>query len=172
MTEKPIDLEKVTADFREFARQFGSVQLATASDEGQPEASYAPFVRQGRDFYVYVSELSRHTRNLAENPRASLLLIENESDARHLFARRRLSYQCDAEEVPRVSERFDATLDQMHQQFGDIIGVLRNLNDFHLYRLRPYTGTFVAGFALAFELTGDDLDQLQHIDDSNSRASD
>ena len=171
MADKPIDLKQVASDCREFAQQFQSLQLATTSGEGVPEASYAPFFRDGRDFYVYVSELSRHTANLSQNPRASVLLIENEADARHLFARRRLTYQCDCEEVPRGSDPFDTALDGFQEKFGDFIGMLRNLEDFHLFRVSPYTGTFVTGFARAFEMIGEQLDEVRHINDVGHRAA-
>jgi len=163
MSEKPIDLERVANECREFAQQFQTVQLATASAEGVPEASYAPFYREGRDFYLFLSELSRHCRNLAENPRASLLLIENENDAANLFARQRLVYQCACQEVERRGERFEQTMDAFQAKFGNMIGLLRELADFHLYRIAPLSGTYVAGFAKAFELVGKDLDEVRHI---------
>ena len=171
MAEKPIDLSRITADCREFVQRFRTAQLATSSAGGIPEASYAPFVRIGRSFFVYVSELSQHTVNLAENPRASLLLIENEDAARNLFARRRATYQCHCHEVARGSDLFELTMDDFQAQFGDFIGLLRNLGDFHLYRLTPYSGTYVAGFAWAFRFAGDDLDELQHVTNAEDRAA-
>jgi putative heme iron utilization protein len=172
MATNVVDLESTAEDFRVFARQFQSLQLATASAEGTPEASYAPFYKDGRDFYVYVSELSRHTANLAENPRASVLFIENERDASHLFARRRLTYQCHCEEIPRGTGPFERTMDAIEGHFGRFIGMLRKLDDFHLYRVTPLTGTYVAGFARAFELVGDELDQVRHINDVGHRPKD
>jgi len=172
MAEKPIDLSQITADYRDFLQTFRSAQLATSSAASKPEASYAPFIRRGRSFYVYVSELSQHTVNLAENPRASLLLIENEDDARNLFARRRVTYQCNCQEVERGSGPFESTMDGFQAQFGDFIGLLRNLADFHLYCMTPYSGTYVAGFAQAFRLVGDDLDEVQHVSDADYREAD
>lgn len=163
MKQRAIDLEQVAADCREFAQQFQTVQLATASTAGVPEASYAPFYREGRDFYVFLSELSRHARNLLENPRASLLLIENEGDAANLFSRRRLVYQCTCQEVERGGERFEQKMDAFQAKFGNMIGLLRELGDFHLYRITPVTGTYVAGFAKAYELVGEDLGEVRHI---------
>lgn len=172
MSEKALDLDKIAAECREFATQFQSLQLATVSPEGVPEASYAPYIKIGRDFYVYVSELSRHTANLTNNPRASVLFIENENEAKHLFARRRLTYQCTCEEVLRDSDGFEPTLDLLEERFGKIIGMLRNLQDFHLIRVVPQAGGYVAGFARAFDLVGDDLDQVRHINDVGHRAAD
>lgn len=172
MGTNAIDLEAIAAECCEFVSQFQSLQLATVSTEGMPEASYAPFLKSGRDFYVYVSELSRHTSNLSSNPLASVLFIENEDDAGHLFARRRLTYQCRCEEIRRGSGAFDETMDQIEGHFGKFIRMLRNLEDFHLFRVMPHSGTYVAGFARAFELVGENLDAVRHIKDAGHRSKD
>ena len=158
-----IDIDEVNTQFRTFRDSFHSVQLATVDEHGRPEASYAPCIRDSRYIYVFVSELSRHTTNLIHNPQASLLFIEPEDGARQAFARRRLSYFAHAEEVARGSEAFARQIDNFRQQFGSIIDVLRGLKDFHLLKLVPQSGSYVAGFGKAFELAGDDLDELRHI---------
>lgn len=160
---KNIDFNEITNEFRIFRDSFQSVQLATADERGKPEASYAPCIRDSKHIYVFVSELSRHTANLILNPQVSLLFIEPENGARQAFARRRLSYFAKVEEVARNSEPFARLLDNFQKQFGSIIDVLRGLKDFHLLKLVPQSGNYVAGFGKAFELAGDDLDELQHI---------
>ena len=170
MASTAIDLDQIAVECRSFITQFQSLQLATVSPEGVPEASYAPYVQFGRDYYVYVSELSRHTRNLASVPRASVLFIENEVDAKHLFARRRLTFSCRCEEISRESEHFEHMLNTFEEKFGDFMAMLRNLEDFHLFRVTPEQGTYVAGFARAFELIGENLDRVRHINDTGHRA--
>ena len=165
-----IDFDEVTAQFRVFRDSFQSVQLATADEHGKPEASYAPCIHDSKHIYVFVSELSRHTTNLIHNPQVSLLFIEPENGARQAFARRRLSYFAKVEEVARDSEHFAQLLDNFQQQFGSIIDVLRGLKDFHLLKLVPQSGTYVVGFGKAFELAGDDLDELQHIASTVDKA--
>ena len=45
--------------------------LATADEDGTPGASYAPFIRDTHNcFYIFVSELARHTAVLASTARA------------------------------------------------------------------------------------------------------
>ena len=172
MNDETPDLDEVAKACGDFLQQFRSLQLATASSDGLPEASYAPFYRHGRDFYIYVSELSRHTTNLAENPRAGVMLIESEADASQVFARRRLTYSCQCAEIIRASEQFEQVMDAMQARFGNFIGMLRTLQDFHLYRLTPTAGTYVAGFAKAFRLGGDELDRVEHIDVAKRPADD
>jgi putative heme iron utilization protein len=164
MTESGMDPDALAEEFREFLGSFDSLQLATASRGGEPEASYAPFYRGGGNFFIYISDLSRHAANLAENPRAAVMLLEDEAEAKNPFARRRATYQCLAEEVPRGSQEFELTMDAMQEAFGNFVGMVRKLGDFHLYRLEPIAGSYVAGFARAFRLVGEDLDRLERVD--------
>jgi putative heme iron utilization protein len=164
MAESNMDLDAMAEEFRDFVGGFDSLQLATASRGAEPEASYAPFIRSGQNFFIYISELSTHTKNLAENPRAALMLIEDQSEGKNPFARRRATYQCIAEEVPRGSQAFELTMDGMQEAFGNFVGMVRKLEDFHLYRLEPVAGSYVAGFARAYRLVGEDLDELERVD--------
>ena len=65
--------------------------------------------------------------------------------------------------MARDSESCDRVLDDFEQQFGSIIDVLRGLKDFHLFKLVLESGSYVAGFGKAYELSGDGLDELRHI---------
>ncbi|MFZ0469261.1 MAG: pyridoxamine 5'-phosphate oxidase family protein [Thiogranum sp.] len=169
----PPDLATVFTAQETFRDSFSTLILATVSDECRPEASYAPYVRDtdGR-LYVYVSELSRHTANLKHQPRASVLFIESEQDSKHLFARQRLTYECHTREVERASERWQYILMQFETKFGKFMEMLRNLKDFHLFEIRPQRGTYVAGFAQAYGITGERLDSIRHLNDTGHRAAD
>ena len=150
-------LAGVQADFDQFIGGFKTVQLASVSLSGQPEASYAPFIRLDGVWYVYISELAQHTQNLLTTLQVSILLIEPEQTASNLFARKRASFQMCAKEVSRETERWSLIMDTFDAQFGDIIMVLRNLTDFHLMAMTPVSGGFVRGFAQAFTLGGNDM---------------
>lgn len=136
-----------------FRASFKTVLLATSSLQAEPESSYAPFVLGEDDaVYIFISGLARHTQQLLENPQASLLWIENEDKARNLFARRRLSLQCEATELDRGEALSDQILDRMEQELNNTISVLRTLGDFHLFRLTPVRGVYVQGFGKAHDL--------------------
>lgn len=127
-----------------------TVQLATVDAQGEPDASYAPCLqRQGR-FYLFVSELAVHTRNLLHHPSASLLFIEDEQRSRNLFARKRLILRCAAEELSRDGVEADSILQGFRDTFGDTVELLESLPDFHLFELRPESGSFVKGFGQAW----------------------
>ena len=164
------NLEEVLQECGRFRGEFTTLLMATVSCDGRPEASYAPFVMDAEgSFFVYLSELSRHTGNLRDTPYASVLFIENEDQAEHLFARRRLTLSCSCTPVHRDDLRWVQVLDRFRECFGELVDVLRGLEDFHLFRLEPRAGVYVRGFAQAYELTGPDLRSLRHINDKGHR---
>ena len=167
MTERFRELAGETADeAMAFLGSFKTLQMATASAAGEPEASYAPFVRPGDNaFYICVSDLSRHTGHLAATGRASVLIVEDESAAAQLFARRRLVFECDAEQVERGTERWHTMMDLFERKFGEVIGLIRPLADFRMFALSPRRGVFVKGFGQAYRIAGPALDALRKVND-------
>jgi len=147
--------------YNAFPQQFRSIVLSTVTAEGRPYGSYAPFVMDDqKSIYVFVSGLSAHTANLKTNGYVSVLLIEDESKTEQIFARRRLTYDCDAQVVAREDERWDAIATRFANRFGNITEVLRGLSDFDIFCLKPRSGQFVVGFGAAYQITGKHLDQL------------
>ncbi|MGC9504475.1 HugZ family protein [Baaleninema sp.] len=154
-------LETAQVQYREFLRSRRSLMLATVDASAKPNASYTPFVTDERHhFYIYVSGLSSHTKNLMANPQASILLIEDESNTEEIFARRRLSFDCHVLLIERESESWNLILDRFRERCGEIIDVLRNLADFQLFRLTPTSGRFVLGFGAAYDVDSEAFDRL------------
>jgi putative heme iron utilization protein len=163
-------LVSISDDFHAFIAGFNSLTMATVNASGEPESSYAPFIQQDGCFYVFLSELASHTRNLQANPNVSLFWIEPEERARNIFARTRATvYAC--AEVVEQADRGDADLasserniilDAMAQHLGPTLQVLRGLGDFHLFRLMPQHGSYITGFAKAYRLEGEGLRQVVH----------
>jgi len=139
-----------------------SVLLSTIGDDEQPHNGYAPFVFDGKDIIIFVSQLSLHTRDLLANSKVSVMLIADESASEQIFARTRLSYQCDAQVIAIDHESFAPLLDAMQARHGKMIGLLRQLPDFVLFRLQATKGQFVMGFGQAYHLQGDNLDEFEH----------
>lgn len=167
MTERFKELAGETAEeAAAFLGRFRTLQMATASATGEPEASYAPFVRAGDNtFFICVSDLSRHTGHLAANGRASILLIEDESEAAQLFARRRLVFECAAGQVERGAARWNAIMDLFEREFGEVIGLIRPLADFRMFALVPLRGVYVKGFGQAWRIAGPALDAFRRVND-------
>lgn len=145
--------------------------MATLDAEGLPEASYAPFVWIDDSCYLFLSLLARHTQNLNVNPSISLLLIEDQADARNQFARRRVIWQGQAEKIERDIDLFKAVMQGFRDRFGDFIDIIEPLQDFQLFKVTPKSGRFIRGFAQAFQLSGERLNQITHINPDGSNPT-
>lgn len=69
-----------------------SLFLATQTNKLFPYASYAPFIKEGGDYYIIISKIAKHYGNLKQSPQASIMLIEDENKATNIFFRKRVSY--------------------------------------------------------------------------------
>lgn len=172
MAKKEVDFDQVREQYNAMAEQFDTLLLGSSSADNKPLSSYAPFLKQGNDYFVFISELASHTQNLQSNPQCSVLFIQDEKEAKHLFARQRLTLECEVVEVDRHTERFEQVMDGFVVKFGKFMSMMREMQDFHLFRLSPVSGNYVAGFAQAYELSGDDLSQVRHRNDIGHRRSD
>jgi putative heme iron utilization protein len=139
-----------------------SVLLSTVGDDGLPHSGYTPLAFDGKDLIIFVSRLSLHTRDLLANGKVSAMLISDESASGQIFARTRVSYQCEAVAIDSGDKDYERLLDLLQSQHGKILGVLRQLPDFVLFRLNPLKGQFVMGFGQAYHLSGPVLDEFEH----------
>ena len=137
-----------------------SLTLATVNQQGDPEASYAPFIFIEDRFYVFLSDLASHTQNLRQKTQAGLVVCSPKT-AKNPFVQQRLSCQCKAEVVPREEAKFNMVITQLRERFGNIVETLSELGDFYLFELEPIQGQFIAGFGQAYPLKWDQGRQLQ-----------
>lgn len=144
-----------------------TVILGTVSKEGLPDASVAPAVL-GADgaFYIYVSGLSLHTRNLADTGKASVFLIQDESAAKQLLARQRLTFPATATLVPREEPAFATHMSALKAKFGPVMEHLEGMADFRMFRLEPSRGRLVSGFGQAYDVDPLDWNKLSHVNDT------
>lgn len=161
--------QEILAEIESFRQRFKTLLMATVSDQGKPEASYAPYF-PGERFtcYVYLSELAKHTQNLLATGRAGILFIEDEKleqnkPGSNPFARKRLSFDCLTESIPRDSQAWVEIMDGFSVTFGDFVEVIKPLTDFHLFRLKAQQGSYVKGFAQAFSIGGEGLSEIHHL---------
>lgn len=169
MSERQERLQnRLQPEIREFRDSCRTLQLATVDGEGNPNASYAPFVLQEDGYYVLISEIARHARNLQQVPRVSLMLIEDERCPRAV-CRKRLTFDAVAEVVARDDARWSKAVAALEGRFGEIIKGLSNLKDFKLFRLKPEQGLFVKGFGQAFAVSGDELVDFVHLVEGHKR---
>ena len=142
-----------------------TLMLSSLDENGHPYASYAPFAFDHDSIYVLLSEIAIHGKNLIHHPRASVLIVEDEDSAKELFARIRVSYQVEAENIPSESEQWHEAIEHLATRQGDRIRKLSELADFKLFRLHLKGGRFVKGFGKAYTISGNSLTgtELSHL---------
>lgn len=137
-----------------------SLLLASLNEQNLPEISSTPFLKIGAKFYIFISELASHTKNIKQSPKLSIMLIEDEQDTKNAFARKRLSYECSAAVIDRQASNWNPILDKLEKRHGKTVSVLKQLQDFHLFELTPTSGHYIEGFGKAYRLSGDNLQRI------------
>ena len=80
------------------------------------------------------------------------MFVRPESQSNNLFAREQAIFDCSVKDINRDDDCYATQLMALQNQFGEIVGVLRSLSDFHLFALSPESGRYVAGFGQAFTI--------------------
>ncbi|MBE8604403.1 heme utilization protein HutZ [Vibrio cyclitrophicus] len=158
-------------EIKEFRQDRRTLQLATVDEEGRPNVSYAPFVQNQEGYFVLISDIARHARNLKVNPQVSLMMIEDEDGSKQLYARKRLTFDAQASVVERETELWTQVIGQMQERFGEIIDGLSQLQDFSLFNLKAENGLFVKGFGQAYQVSGEDLVDFVHLQEGHKKVS-
>ncbi len=153
---------------KKFIATIQTAIIGTVDKNNHPFSSYAPYVYDTNRFYVYISDIATHAKNIQKNPKASLFFVEDESKTENLFARKRISLQCDSLKIARETERFEAVLDLFAQKFdAKMVATLRKMTDFNLYELKVNYGEATFGFGKAYFIGGENMDELVARGESN-----
>ena len=131
--------------------------LATIDEDGFPSLSTLPFVWFEQSFWVLMSDLSPHTKQVRQSPVVELMLIEDEGKTHNIYNRARVTWRADVMRVERNDSRSREVFDGLRARHGKIVDVLTQLPDFHLHRMVPGAGRLVNGFGRAFKIDGFDL---------------
>lgn len=151
---------------RELIARTQSVVLATVDAEGNPNSSYAPFVEINNRFYILVSFMARHTKNLAEGRKVSAMFIEDESATKQVYARERLTFDVSASQIERDSDDWNNIVDKLKKRHGKVVDILNEMTDFILIELSPVKGAYVNGFGSAYFVDAN-LEIMEHRNDIN-----
>ncbi len=169
--DKNKTLVEANEEYCSLLSAFNSIEMATVGDNGKPEVSYSPSVMdEDKNFYIYVSELSKHTENLMGHKKASIMLIEDEGISETIFARKRITFDCASSEILRKDSQWADIMDRFEHKFGPIMGQLKKMTDFHLIKLSPQNGRLVYGFGKAFDIKGAQMDKVSHVKGFNNKG--
>lgn len=149
-----------TASEQQLARLIRKARIAALGTlhEGQPNlamVAYA-FAEDFSAFYIHVSRLGKHTRDMEIDPHVSLLIAETDDSRPDPQTLARVSLQGVAEILPKGDQDY-TQIKHLYLVRFPVSEALFNLGDFNLWRITPTGGRFVAGFARAFNLVQETL---------------
>lgn len=145
----------------DFIKDFQSTVIGTTDEEGLAFGSYAPFVQHEHRFYIFISNVAQHARNLQRTQKASLLFVEDESKTEQIFARKRISLQCSSTMISRDDAKFSEVMDVFKSKFSEeMVGMLMGMQDFNLYELSTDYGEATFGFGEAYNIGGEYMEDL------------
>ncbi len=160
--------DQIKDEVDSFKDEFNTVLLATLSKDNKPHVSYSPLLRYQGDYYLFVSEVAPHCQHLKDNKESvQIMFIEDETKAKTLLARKRVTYDVNVEFLPR-SDFYNQVFDSFEERVGKIAGMaqVRTMDDFHLLKITFKEGRYVKGFGQAYQI--DDKGNLGHVrGDSN-----
>lgn len=154
---------------KELIARSQSIILATVDAEGTPNSSYAPYVQVDNSFYILVSFMARHTKNLAEGRKTSIMFIEDESATKQIYARERLTIEATTTQIERDSETWNQVVGKLKETHGKVVEVISEMKDFILIALNPVKGAYVNGFGSAY-FVDENLEIMEHRNDMNHQA--
>ncbi len=173
MSNAQLDQHKVkpkAPKIEELLEKSQSLILGTIDENGNPLASYAPFVCVDGSFQILVSFMAKHTKNLRDRKKASVMFIEDESATKQVYARDRLTLDCEAEQIEQGTESWNRSVEVLKERHGKIVDMLSELNDFILVDLKPVKGSYVNGFGSAYSVNAD-LSINEHVRGAHGQYS-
>jgi putative heme iron utilization protein len=144
-------------------RQTRIAALGTIHD-GEPNHAMVAVAHESdfSGFYIHVSKLGKHTGDMEDHPRVSLLFTEVDDQRPDPQTLARVSIQGVAEILPRNAPDYGRVKDLYLQRFPEA-EQLFSLGDFNLWKITPKSGRFVAGFGRAFNLVPDALKKVSSL---------
>ncbi len=147
---------------KKFIDTIQTAVIGSIDNNNLPFSSYAPYIYDQNKFYIYISDIATHSKNIKLNPDTSLFFIQDESQTKNLFARRRISLQCSAGVIPRDNDRFEEVLNLFEKKFDPtMVQMLKKMLDFNLFEFSVNSGEATFGFGEAYSIGGEHMNELR-----------
>jgi heme oxygenase (biliverdin-IX-beta and delta-forming) len=135
------------------------------SNENQPFVSMVAFTsaQDFSEFYIHISGLAKHTKNIFLNNKISLMICQPETDSKNPQTLARVSIIGNA----NIVDANDANYNEIKTSYLSKYPSAKlyfNLGDFQLFRIEVEKTRYVAGFAKTFNLTKVSLQNLYSED--------
>ncbi len=157
---KPLDEARL-------ARLVGSTRwlaMATRGSGGEPLVSWVAWAPEAdfSAFYLHLSRLARHTRNLLENGAISLALSEPDDGRADPQTLARLTLDGRVEALAPGEEGYEPARRCYLERLPEA-EMLFQFSDFILFRFVPERGRYVEGFASSHRIDAGRLTAVAHL---------
>ena len=160
-----------TTTLDDFLAPLQSLIISSLDKNNNPFSSYAPFVKYNNKYYTYLSLMAKHSENLTKNEKSSIFFCEDEKECNNIFARKRVTIQCSTKKIEQNSVLEDKVLENFREKFGkEMIDILYKMGDFYLFEFTPFYGEVVFGFGKAYNLGGENFNEIIQRDVTNSNG--
>ena len=148
-------------NLNEFLEPIKSLTISSLDENGYPFSSYAPYVKYNNKYYVYLSLMAKHSSNLTQNKIASIFFCEDEQDCKNIFAKKRVSIQCETLKLAQNTQNEEEILNEFKAKFSEeMVNMLKKMGDFYLFEFTPFYGEAVFGFGKAYNLGGENFEEF------------
>lgn len=132
--------------------------------EGEPNLAMVAysFAEDFSAFYIHVSRLGKHTMDMENDPRVSILITETDDRRPNPQTLARVSIRGMAEVLARNDPGY-AQVRQIYLERFPEAEQLFSLGDFNLWKITLKGGRFVAGFGRAFNLVPEALVRVSRL---------
>ena len=90
----------------ELIKNCNIILISTINKKNEPNVSYAPtYIDSQCNFYVYISTLAKHTKNIIGNNKISFMVMEENSP--NIFAKKRITFNGKIKIINRKSDTFN-----------------------------------------------------------------
>ncbi|WP_265936979.1 HugZ family pyridoxamine 5'-phosphate oxidase [Halarcobacter bivalviorum] len=131
--------------------------MSSLDEHNIPFTSYAPFLLEDNKFYVYLSSMAKHSKNLTLNENSSIFFIEDESKSDNIFARKRVVYQCKTKKLQRDNEEFIKLISLFEKKLGKTVTMLKEMKDFSFFEFEVISGEAILGFGKAYNIEKEEI---------------
>lgn len=155
---KKLTEEEILVEYEKFCDDRESMIISSVDESSNPLTSYSPFVKEGNIFYTTMSSSLPHYKNIESSKKAHIMILEDEKEASHIFARKRLYFSASCEIVDKNSN-----YSLFEKRFGDKLAFIKSMGDFKIVKISPKEKSLVLGFGAAYTINEEGKLNLKNI---------
>lgn len=162
----------IKEEITNFIKYCKSIHIASINLKNESVCSYAPIIHINDEFFIYISEIAEHYEGIKYNSNnIEIMFIEDEKHSSNIYARKRVKFKTNAQEIHREDEKFNIIFENFIKQNpqDETIKIIKNMQDFHLFQLIFKKGRFVKGFGKTYDINEDNINLAKSKEHKNPR---